>query len=151
MITPETSRSTFRRWYENHREEFNEKRRQAYAKTPVRKAVSRERAEKYRAARRQGLSIERSLTRLVDGQPVRVFTTGELADLLGCSAQMIRNWEAKGWIPTTLFPDSHRLYMKHQVMLITSLYNRLSAATGKTRVAKAHIVSDWKNSIAGLW
>lgn len=144
-------RSSTAQWYAKHKTEHNEKRRTAYANTPVLRKEARERAAQYRQSRRDGKTVERSLVRVVNGSAVRVYTTGEVADHLGCSAQMIRNWESRGWIPAPVLPDSHRLYFKHQVEMIRRLYLKLAKGTGKSRLYKNAVVESWKNSIMGKW
>lgn len=120
METSRTERSlaSVRRWYATHREEYSELRKQRYADNPKYRKLARQRAIAYREARRKGLKVSRTLTRMVNGVPVEVFTSGYVADKLKCSPQLIRNWEARGWIPKPLFSDKHRLYTARQVELM---------------------------------
>lgn len=147
--TSERSRESVRRWYAAHRDEYNAKRRARYSKGAEVARKARQRAQDYRDSVRDGRGIERALYRVVDGAQVRLFTTGEIAEKLGCSAQMIRNWEAKGWIPPTVFPDSHRLYMAHQVALISKLYAKMSKSPYKKY--KEAVVAQWMKSTQGKW
>jgi hypothetical protein len=128
----ERGRATVRRWYHNHADEYNEARRKKYASDDGARERARQRAREYRARRRNGaepLSNE-PLFRFVNkdgpcpyGEGVRipVYTTGQVAAYINSTPQMLRNWERKGWIPASSFPDKHRLYTKNQAFMIVSL------------------------------
>lgn len=124
-------------------------RRIQYAQSKKLREQARVRARKYRARRRADPSITRKLYRTVDGKRCRVFTTGQVANYLGSSPQMIRNWEDRGWIPPSVFPDKHRLYMQHQVKLLQTLRDSLRDAGGRSgNVVKFndlldHIAANW--------
>ena len=120
--------SDWKDWYDKRRDDFNESRRQQYAEDKDKRAKAREQAREYRARRKSGHVVERELTRTLNGETVRVFSSGEIADDLECSRQMLVNWEKRGWLPPPIFPDTHRLYTEHQVGLIHYLWGRVKAA-----------------------
>lgn len=127
----ERNLATVRRWYHNHSEEYNEARRKRYASNDEIREKAKERARSYRAQRRNGTELNAEpLYRFVnekgpcpygEGLRIPVFTTGHIAQVIGSTPQMLRNWEQKGWIPDSMFPDKHRLYTQHQVQLIVGL------------------------------
>lgn len=127
----ENKRGTVRKWYHGHSETYNESRRQKYASNLEAREKARERARVYRERRRTGVGqTESPLWRYVNGEGsceygqgkrIPVWTTGQIAEDIGCTPQMLRNWERKGWIPASMFPDKHRLYTQNQAGLITLL------------------------------
>jgi len=127
----ERNLDTVRRWYHNHSEEYNEARRQRYADDDDIREKAKERARSYRARRRNGTElISEPMYRFVnkngpcaygEGLKIHVYTTGHIAQVIGSTPQMLRNWELKGWIPDSIFPDKHRLYTDEQVGLIIGL------------------------------
>lgn len=116
----ERSREGVRRWYGDNRDEYNALRRQRYADNAGAREKARSRAESYR---RSGgpAKIQRVLTRELKGTVVDVLSTGQVAALMGRSPQMLRNWEREGLIPTSIFPDTHRLYTRKQARMIVTL------------------------------
>lgn len=129
---PEKSRESVRRWYREHRDDYNEERRRRYKADPEVREKARARAQEYREQIRAGKSIERTLYRNINGARTEVYTTGQVAEYIGCSSQMLRNWETKRkWIPPSTFPDKHRLYTMEQVELIADLYDVIMAASGR--------------------
>jgi hypothetical protein len=127
----ERNLETVRKWYHNHSEEYNEARREKYAADKEARDKARERARKYRDRRRKGGGVTTDpLYRYVNGkgsceygqgERVPVWSTGQIAADIGCTPQMLRNWERKGWIPDSIFPDKHRLYTQHQYELVVKL------------------------------
>lgn len=110
-------KTTSMRWYERHREDYNERRRERY------------RTDK--GLREQVLARKRShvtpayvgpTMRWVGDEKVQVWTTGAIACKLGCSAQMLRVWQSKQVIPEPTIPGAHRLYLSHQVDIIEQIY-----------------------------
>lgn len=113
------SRAGVRRWYGENREEYNSLRRKRYAQNKDARDKARLRAAKYR---KSGVSIEREVVRVVDGKTVVVLSTGQVAELMDRSPQMLRNWEREGLIPkATFFYDAHRFYTKKQARMIITL------------------------------
>jgi len=125
--------ATVRRWYHNHSDEYNELRRRKYADDKELRDKAKKRAKDYRKRRRSGVVQDSGpLYRFVNGEgpcsygegkKIPVFTTGHIAQMIGSTPQMIRNWELKGWLPSSLFPDKHRLYTMTQVKLVVELSN----------------------------
>ena len=108
----ERNRETVRRWYHGHSESYNEERRDKYANDKEVRAKARERARKYRERRRQGEGMsDAPLWRYVNGkgaceygqgERIPVWSTGQIAEAIGCTPQMLRNWEKKGWLPPSM-------------------------------------------------
>jgi hypothetical protein len=126
-------------WYDNNREAYNELRRQRYAKNKDVRDKACQRAARYR---KESPIIERKLYRVVKGKKVEVFSTGQVAEMIGRTPQVLRNWERAALIPPSIFPDKHRLYTKPQVAMLVSLAQVTSAGHSwaspevKTKVRK---------------
>ena len=120
--TSERVNAKNRKWYGDNRDDYNALRRERYAANKDARVKARERAGNYRAQRQVGgREIERVLTRELNGKVVRVYSTGEVADAMGRTPQMLRNWEQAGMIPPSSFPDTHRLYTRTQLRMIVAL------------------------------
>jgi hypothetical protein len=118
----EKGRESVRRWYARHRVEYSELRRQRYKSDVKRRKKARADAARYRRERIEGLKVQRVLSREVRGVKIEVFTSGYIADRIKVSPQMIRAWEARGWIPKPLFTgEKHRLYTARQMALMRLL------------------------------
>jgi hypothetical protein len=149
MTKLEKARANFQKWYQANREEYNALRRMRYAKTPAVKKKARTQAAKYREERRAGRFSERPLFREVNGIPTRVYTLGQVSEITGIPQQTLRNWEAKNRIPPTVFPGTHRLYLKHQVQLLRVLAERMNRA--RTRQDKSLALYQWRDTVIGKW
>jgi hypothetical protein len=139
------NREYSRSWYTENKEEYNAKRRERYKANKEQREKARERAARYRA---ENPCIERQLTRELKGKTVQVFSTGQVAQQLGRTPQMIRNWENEGLIPRSVFPDRHRLYTARQVKLIARLAevvaeNNGSWAAPKVKKTIAYVQKRW--------
>ena len=120
--TSDRAKAQHRKWYSENREDYNALRRQRYADSKDSRDKARERAAQYRAELQVcGRQIERVLTRELAGKTVRVYSTGEVANAMGRTPQMLRNWENANLIPPSTFDDKHRLYSKAQLRMIMSL------------------------------
>ena len=116
--TSERAKAQHRKWYDENREDYNALRRQRYKENKEARERARERAARYRS---EDHTIERELTRKVNGKQTRVFSSGEVAAQMNRTPQMLRNWESAGLIPKSSFGDKHRLYTKAQVRMIIAL------------------------------
>jgi len=103
---------------------------------------ARLRAARYRS---EDHAIERSLTRVLNGKTVEVFSTGQVAEAMGRTPQMLRNWEKANLIPPSTLPDKHRLYTKAQVRMLVGLAKIIADNGGtwsspkvKTKVRSIH-------------
>lgn len=112
------NREYSRSWYTENKEEYNAKRRERYKANKEQREKARQRAARYRA---ENPSIERKLYRELNGKRVEVFSTGQVAEAMGRTPQMLRNWEANDLIPESVFPDKHRLYTGKQKRMIVRL------------------------------
>ena len=114
----ERSKAGVRRWYGENREDYNALRRARYANNQESRDKARQRAAGYRSSKP---TIERDLTRDLNGKTVKVLSTGQVAELAKRSPQMLRNWEKEGLIPASIFPDTHRLYTHAQARMVATL------------------------------
>lgn len=143
------SREGVRRWYGDNREEYNALRRQRYADNKQTRDKARHRATDYRGRQRAGeVEIERELTRELNGKTVVVFSTGQVAELMGRTPQMLRNWEREGVIPKSIFSDKHRLYTKKQARMIVTLGRIIKKNGGVWDSPKA---LKYRVSLVGRW
>lgn len=118
----ERSKAGVRRWYGENRDEYNALRRERYASNKGARKKARLRAATRRQEERDGgVAIERQLTREVNGKRVEVLSTGQVAELMERTPQMLRNWEREGLIPASTFIDTHRLYTRKQTRMIVTL------------------------------
>jgi hypothetical protein len=125
--TSERAKAQHRKWYSENAEDYNALRRKRYAENKEARDKARERARRYRS---EGHTIERTLTRELNGKTVEVFSTGQVAEAMGRTPQMLRNWENANLIPPSSFPDKHRLYTKAQMRMIVSLENIIGMNKG---------------------
>jgi len=116
--TSPKKRAQSRDWYNQNREEYNAKRRERYAANKDAREKARMRAARYRD---QKPAVQRRLTRELNGTQVKVFSTGQVAEKIGRTPQMLRNWESNGLIPECVFEGKQRLYTTKQVELIIHL------------------------------
>ena len=133
-VDKERNRESVRRWYRSHSEEYNTKRRDRYSKDPSIREKAQLRAKLYRDSKRNGRAIERELYRTVNGSNVQVYTSGQVAEIIGRTPQMLRNWQSNGWIPQPSIPGKHRLYTDNQVDLIDEFNTTLMDAGGAKRI-----------------
>jgi hypothetical protein len=140
--TSQRAKAQHRKWYAENSEDYNALRRQRYAANKEARDKARERARRYRG---EDHTIERHLTRDLNGKTVRVYSTGEVAEAMGRTPQMLRNWEAAGLIPESVFPDKHRLYTRKQMSMIVALERIIGMNNGswshpkvKTKVRAIH-------------
>ncbi len=122
------NREGVRRWYGENRDEYNAARRKRYAESKPAREKAQKRAAEYRAEGKK--PIKRKLTRELNGKTVEVFSTGQVAAMMGHTPQMIRNWERECLIPMSVFPDVHRLYTKRQARMIVTLSNTVKRNGG---------------------
>jgi len=114
--TVERRRETFRKWYENHRAEFNKQRRQRYKKDDEYRVRAISHSQKYRKKEHVVSGVKHH--RLVDGQMVRVYRISQAAKLVGRSVQTLRAWEKLGFVPPLASNGQHRVYRMHQIKLM---------------------------------
>lgn len=138
----ERNRAGVRKWYKQNREEYNAKRRAKYAEDKELREKARQRAARYRE---ESPVIERKLYRDLNGSRVQVFSTGQVAQAMNRTPQMLRNWEKEGLIPESVFPDKHRLYTAKQRDMIIGLGETIAANKGswsapdvKKAIARMH-------------
>jgi hypothetical protein len=125
--TSERAKEQHRKWYHENREDYNALRRQRYRDNKEAREKARARAARYRSEEH---TIERTLTRELNGKTVEVFSTGQVAEAMGRTPQMLRNWENSNLIPPSSFPDKHRLYTKAQMRMIVSLESIIGSNKG---------------------
>ena len=143
--TSERAKAQHRKWYGDNRDDYNALRRERYAASKNAREKARLRAARYRS---EDHEIERSLTRELNGKTVDVFSTGQVAEAMGRTPQMLRNWENADMIPPSSFPDKHRLYTKAQMRMIVSLesiigYNKGSWSHPKVKAKVRTIFKRW--------
>ena len=127
-VTSERAKAQHRKWYAENSEDYNALRRQRYAANKEARDKARERARRYRQGDHD--ISDRELTRVLDGKTVRVYSTGEVAEAMNRTPQMLRNWENAGMIPASVFPDKHRLYTRSQMKMIVALESIIGMNNG---------------------
>lgn len=110
--------TAFQKWYAEHKEEFNRKRKERYkSDKKYRKAII-QRQEIYRENNPRESVQELKHYRNVNGSREEVFRLGAVSQMVGRSEQMIRKWEKDGKIPRPTVPGAHRYYTMSQVKLL---------------------------------
>ena len=141
------NRAGVRRWYGDNRDEYNALRRARYANNPSAREKARLRASSYRESINTGMQVVRKVTREYEGKNVIVLSTGQVAEMLDRTPQMLRNWERDGLIPKTVFPDTHRYYTKRQARLLVTLLNSVKRSggwgTNAVRARIKHTFTKW--------
>lgn len=142
----ERNRAGVRKWYGENREAYNALRRERYAADKETREKARLRASEYRS--RGHVPVSRILIRRLNGKDINVYSTGQVAELLGRSPQMLRNWEKAGLIPASVFPDKHRLYTKSQVDLLVDLaeaiYNHGGWTAPEVKAEVRQVHKNWQ-------
>lgn len=147
--TSEHAKAQHRKWYSENREEYNALRRERYADSQESRRKARLRAADYRERVRKGeVLLVGRVFRQVGGKAVEVYRTGQVAEIIGRTPQMLRNWENADLIPLSTFEDKHRLYTKAQVRMLVSLEKIISLNKGSWSHPK---VKAKVRSIAKRW
>ena len=123
----------FQEWYDDNRDDLNERRRARYAADPEyrkkvqkwnqdararrRKEAAREDREAKRAVKIKTAGAWKTVEVEVDGVMVRMFTIGALARAIGKGISTIRVWERNGTLPETPYRSKKgdRLYTLEMV------------------------------------
>ena len=119
--TDKRRRTSYRRWYDNNRADYNEKRRQRYREDQE----YRERQIECSLQTRRdsdGTPSSRPVVKLVGGVEVKVWRIGQLSHKVKRSPQILRQWEKRGWLPRGgAGGNTHRYYTQDQVRLVKRL------------------------------
>ncbi len=103
----------YRNWYKNHREEFNKKRRERYAKDKKYRAKAIKNSNNVRSGNAK--VTVRKMYRKLEYWQVEVFRIREVAEKLNRSIPTIRKWIADGLIPPSIFVGKQNVYTQHQI------------------------------------
>lgn len=121
--------ANFAKWYESKgRKAHSERRKKKYDEDPVyrEQVLARNREVKQRIR----VPSDGRITRFVDGAEILVFRIGQVAEQIGKSVGIIRDWEKDGTIPAPSFEDTQRLYTERQVGLLKELADATAEAEG---------------------
>ncbi len=156
---------SFSEWYRVNGERLNKKRRERYHTDPEYKArVLKTNQESRQDRKKEPPGVKESTTTVVsgksrqwkaaatdvDGKIQDCFTIGAVADILGCSIQVIRLWEKNGTIPATPIRGNgepgDRLYT---IAMIDGIKSVLSsrAKDGKRRPRQVVNAKPWKRYV----
>lgn len=102
----------FARWYEEHKDELSQKRKQRYANDP-------EYRQKALDARKKQLEANRGLSPL---NPAYTTTFSEAAEELGITIWRLRNWRKNHYFPEP-YPYGKFLYFTDRQMALLSKLN----------------------------
>jgi len=153
----------FQEWYDDNREDLNERRRARYATDPEyrrkvqkwnREARERRRKESEKEDRKAKRAVKiktagswKTVEIEVDGVMVRMFTIGALARAIGKGISTIRVWERNGTLPETPYRSKKgdRLYTLEMVESIQSALRKagkLDIGVLKERKRPAYVEKD---------
>lgn len=141
-MTSNNDITSFQKWYGRNSENLSRKRKEQYANDPEFREKALARAKDYRNKKKNGHVAQKTTRyRNYNGTQQQVFTTGGVADSLGCGVTTIINWESKDWIPLPIFDEPHRFYLQHQVTLMKNLHKAVETKKAKqiaTAIEKVH-------------
>lgn len=140
---------TFGDWYGDNKAEYNAKRRARYQKDKQYRNKAVKSSRRYRDAGPRELDDEGRVKqfRVLKGVEMEVFTITTVSDRTGKTAQTIRKWEAKGFIPKPIFRTRVRLYTEAQVKLLTAFAEQFPTVWRDSKKLKAlstQIKSEWR-------
>lgn len=104
---------TFKRWYEKHKETFNEERRDRYHSDP-----------EYRQRVIEYAKVSRQRAKGRPKPPKKWWSISEAAEAAATSVAALRYWESKKFVPR---PDvgTVRRYTMHQIALLKFFFGEL--------------------------
>lgn len=109
---------TFKDWYSANKEQLLAKRRARYSSNPEARALAQQAAKEQRGNNPRTSTAGQPLHKLINGEQVEVYRIGKVAEMVGRTEQVIRNWEKKKWIPEPRVDATHRYYTKNQVKIL---------------------------------
>lgn len=113
-----------RDWYENNKDDHNEKRRKRYQTDPVyREQVKKNARDRARERREASKGEDSIITRVLDGVEIQVFKHSEVAEMCGVSPRKMKADELKGRIPCMSFEGRNRVYTAQQRDLLVQYYS----------------------------
>lgn len=121
-----TDQGYFQRYYEENKEEINEKRRERYQNDPDYRARSLEASKRYRERKRKKGRVRVARLRAAkeyrtgDGAKIKLYSVGVFATFIGRSAQSLSHWEKRGIMPDTPFRDTrgYRLFSRGMMEVV---------------------------------
>ena len=116
--------TAFREWYGDNSEKLSETRQKKYREDPAVREAAKDRSRAWRENRSAGAKIARKSFAMIDGDAVRVFTIGEIADKVGRSPSNLRLLISKGELPGPMLPGVQRRYTATEVANIKSLLKK---------------------------
>lgn len=128
----ERRREASRRWYSQHYEECNRKRREVYSADESVRVRQQKRDVRYRKLRqRRGVSTQ---PRVHNG--VEVLTISQVAAMAGRTRYAIEYWEGTGYLPapTITSQSGRRLYTMRQAELVAEMSRALQQLSPAERV-----------------
>lgn len=117
MPAPSKKSPYWKKWYEEHKDEYNAARKERRKKDPELRQKIAERQKKYRENNPQSETSTQRMKK-VSGRMVPVFRIGDVAEACNRSIQAIRIWEREGKIPKPSVPGGHRYYTQHQLDML---------------------------------
>lgn len=140
--------SSWSKWYAEHKDQHNAKRRERYRNDPDVRAKARQNAARNRS---KGDKVNRvSYKRKVGNFFVTFFPITKAAADIDRSAQLIRVWEKKGYIPEPLLDDSRRLYTEKQIALMKDLAEFMDTYRAN-KIMLAKMLPDIIDRIKNQW
>jgi len=163
--TEESKRSSYNSdYYQRNKERLSALRKEKYLSDPEYKgkcmaAALRRKAslaEKRRSEGKKGLRLSSPTVFNVEiggvSIPVKMFSTGQLARVIGRKAQALRLWEKNGMLPGSLYRkgNGERLYTEFQVNAIAEAFESTRRKYGKmayTRISQ----TDFPALLKQIW
>lgn len=129
-----------REWYDENKDERNAKRRAKYKSDKA----TRDKAKANAAANRAAggpQNTDEVLQRVnpVTGKLINVYRITAVADKVGRTAQVIRQWEGKGYVPEPSFDGVQRVYTHRQINLIKRIVKVFDKFRYRHRELQEHL------------
>lgn len=153
-LTPEQldlKRQAYKRWYESHKEEFNQRRMERYYTDDLFRKKSIMHATNSQI-RRKLTGGGRLHTINWSGETVVVYKLGYVCKFLGIQAPMLRHYERNEKIPKCSFGTFQRCYTKKQINLLWEFFVAVQSYEGlggkllttTKKIMSAYIHKHWE-------
>jgi DNA-binding transcriptional regulator YiaG len=168
MAVSEQEKEYFKRYYQEHKAEIAAKKKERYQTDPEYRAAIQERKRQTRLRRKREREAKKAKAKKKDPLAPKVFSvqigghdrelsmysSTQLARMLGRSVQTIRLWEREGILPKAVYRcnNNNRLYTEFQVkMLVAAMFDVVNEhGRLKLKSFTEHARAIWDNYPYGI-
>lgn len=131
----------FKKWYAEHKDEYNQGRRDKYRTNKDYREKERARIRAYRAKNPKKRASDRRFVE-IEGDKVEVFAIGKLAKLFDVTTAFIRRLEHRRMIPEPTVSLDGRYYTRTQIGAMAPLVAHWKENAMRARVAEVRLDTD---------